>query len=102
MTVRLASSLVLVLFALVTAIAPAARAADAGTQWIRPADAESAAVWGIRGGIVFGLWPYAVETGWPEARVRPRGLIRVGYEQNGLTFYFGITRKTPEELLGRQ
>lgn len=53
-------------------------------EWIRPSNANSPAVGGIRGGIVFGLWPHDVETGWPSERVRPRGLIRVGLEQNGL------------------
>lgn len=49
-------------------------------RWIRPAEKNDPAVWGIRNGIVFGLWPYGIETGSEETGGGPRGLIRLGYE----------------------
>lgn len=64
-------------------------------EWIRPADTRGPAVWGIRGGIAFSLWPYDVETGWPASRIRPRGLIRIGYEQNGLTYLINFVAVEP-------
>src|SRR3546814_886705 len=48
-------------------------------QWIRPADGNDPAIWGIRDGIVFGLWPYGIESGQDAIGGGPRGLIRVGY-----------------------
>src|SRR3546814_8465703 len=47
-------------------------------QWIRPADGNDPAIWGIRDGIVFGLWPYGIESGQDAIGGSPRGLIRVG------------------------
>jgi hypothetical protein len=64
-------------------------------DWIRPADARSPSVWGIRGGIVFSLWPHDVETGWPDSRIRPRGLIRIGYEQDGLVYLINFVAVEP-------
>jgi hypothetical protein len=72
---------------------PRTHAAD--SLWIRPADTHGPAVWGIRNGIVFSLWPHDVETGWPRSRIRPRGLIRIGYEQNGLTYLINFVAVEP-------
>jgi hypothetical protein len=55
----------------------------AQVDWIRPAARTSPSVWGIKGGIVFSLWPYGVETSSNVFGGGPRGLIRVGYELNG-------------------
>ncbi|MGV8879769.1 MAG: hypothetical protein ACOH2A_12135 [Sphingobacteriaceae bacterium] len=52
-------------------------------DWIRPENAKAAAVWGIRGGIVFSLWPYGIESPGDQQGGGPRGLIRVGYESGG-------------------
>ncbi|SFP81781.1 hypothetical protein SAMN05444277_102104 [Parafilimonas terrae] len=52
-------------------------------KWIRPVNEKSPAVWGIRNGIVFGLWPYDIENPVKEKEGGPRGLIRVGYEFKG-------------------
>jgi hypothetical protein len=52
-------------------------------EWIRPAARTSPSVWGIKGGIIFSLWPYGVETSANAFGGGPRGLIRVGYELNG-------------------
>lgn len=51
--------------------------------WIRPAEKGDPSIWGIRGGIVFGLWPYGIESGQETIGGGPRGLIRVGYEFRG-------------------
>ena len=69
--------------------------ASTDARWIRPADPWGPPVWGIRDGIVFSLWPYDVETGWPASRMRPRGLIRVGYQQNGLTYLINFIAVEP-------
>lgn len=44
---------------------------------------------------MFGLWPYDVETGWPDSRIRPRGLIRIGLEQNGLVYLINFIAVEP-------
>ena len=55
----------------------------ANEQWIRPKDEKDAALWGIKGGIVFSLWPYGVESGKGIYGGGPRGLIRIGTEEDG-------------------
>src|SRR6478609_3122346 len=60
-----------------------AQAISENIQWIRPVNEKSAAVWGIHNGIVFGLWPYTIESAKNEMGGGPRGLIRVGYEFMG-------------------
>jgi hypothetical protein len=52
-------------------------------EWIRPAARTSPSVWGIKGGIVFSLWPYGVESGANPFGGGPRGLIRLGHEYRG-------------------
>jgi len=52
-------------------------------QWIRPKNAQDGALWGIKGGIVFSLWPYGLETEKGIYGGGPRGLIRVGIEHEG-------------------
>jgi hypothetical protein len=71
------------------------RADSAKPDWIRPPGNQSPPVWGIRGGIVFSLWPYEVETGWPSSRINPRGLIRIGYELNGLVYLINFVAVEP-------
>lgn len=60
---------------------PKAQKVLSAPEWIRPANGNGPAIWGIRNGIVFGLWPFNIETG--EKGGGPRGLIRVGYEFKG-------------------
>ncbi|GAA4096392.1 hypothetical protein [Mucilaginibacter panaciglaebae] len=57
-------------------------AAQAQAKWIRPETSSDKPMWGIHNGIVFCLWPNAVETG-HKGSGGPRGLIQVGYEYNG-------------------
>ncbi|MCR8558726.1 hypothetical protein KXD93_13800 [Mucilaginibacter sp. BJC16-A38] len=52
-------------------------------QWIRPDNEKSPPMWGIKGGIVFSLWPKSIEPSGPGTDGGPRGLIRIGYEYQG-------------------
>jgi hypothetical protein len=54
-------------------------------NWIRPETGSSNKTWGIHNGIVFSLWPNAVETG-NKGTGGPRGLIQVGYEYQGTVY----------------
>lgn len=49
-------------------------------EWIRPETDKDPAVWGMKDGIVFGLWPASIESARKEMSGGPRGLIQVGYE----------------------
>lgn len=51
--------------------------------WIQPESDKDAALWGIRNGIVFSLWPYGIETNKGLFGGGPRGLIRLGIERGG-------------------
>jgi len=51
--------------------------------WILPESDKDAALWGIRNGIVFSLWPYGIETTNGLYGGGPRGLIRLGIERGG-------------------
>jgi len=53
-----------------------------GVEWITPTAKEGKPTWGIKGGIVFGLWPASLSG---PGKGSPRGLIRVGYERDGKT-----------------
>ncbi|MBN2128095.1 MAG: hypothetical protein JW741_01310 [Sedimentisphaerales bacterium] len=64
-------------------------------RWILPDDFRSPSVWGIRGGIVMGLWPHSVETTRERGTGGPRGLLRIGYEQNGLTYLINFIAVEP-------
>ncbi|WP_407353050.1 hypothetical protein [Luteimonas sp. R10] len=76
-------------------LVPRAAPAAAQERWIRPADVHAPPVWGIRGGIVFSLWPDDLETGWPRTRPRPRGLIRIGREQAGMVYLINFVAVEP-------
>ncbi len=54
-------------------------------NWIRPEIGSGSKTWGIHNGIVFSLWPNAVETG-NKGTGGPRGLIQVGYEYQGKVY----------------
>jgi len=57
------------------------------SEWIRPNDERSPPIWGIRHGIVVGLWPAAIEPGYPGGLTGgPRGLLRIGYEYMGTVY----------------
>lgn len=65
------------------------------TSWIRPENEKSPPVWGIRNGIVVGLWPASVEGTVPNSDGGPRGLIRIGYEQNGVVYLINFIAIEP-------
>jgi hypothetical protein len=64
-----------------------------GDRWIMPRNAQDPLVWGIRDGIVVGLYParlsYANEEG------GPRGLLRIGYESEGVARFVNFIVITP-------
>ena len=60
--------------------------AQAQSHWIRPENVKSPPVWGMHGGIVVGLWPASLEGTIPDSEGGPRGLLRVGYELNGMVY----------------
>ncbi len=65
------------------------------SNWIRPSSRTDPSVWGVKGGIVFSLWPYGVETGATSFGGGPRGLIRVGYEFNGKIYLINFLAIEP-------
>jgi hypothetical protein len=72
-----------------------AQPAAAPVPWIRPNDAKSPAVWGIHNGIVVSLWPYPVENGKLGADGGPRGLLRIGYEYEGIVYLINYIAVEP-------
>lgn len=74
---------------------PAWRSACAQAQWIRPANAQSPAIWGIENGIVFGLWPASMDGSKASSDGGPRGLIRVGYAFKGMIYHLNYIAVEP-------
>lgn len=66
-------------------------ASSVDSDWILPGDESDSAVWGIRGGIVFALWPSEVE---PKAG-GPRGLLRIGHNFKGRTYLINFIAVEP-------
>lgn len=64
-------------------------------EWIRPANDKAPSVWGIKNGIIFGLWPFSIETGQDKMGGGPRGLIRVGYEFEGNSYLINFISIEP-------
>lgn len=64
-------------------------------EWIRPDQPHDAALWGIRGGIVFSLWPYGLESQEQVFGGGPRGLIRVGVERGGKIYLLNFLAIEP-------
>jgi len=81
---RILATLIVVLPALLQTAA--AQQTGAGANWIRPENIKSPPVWGIHGGIVVSLWPASLEANIPNSEGGPRGLLRVGYELNGVVY----------------
>ncbi|KQM69292.1 hypothetical protein ASE74_04570 [Pedobacter sp. Leaf216] len=70
------------------------KAQRSGKNWIRPKSAKSEAMWGIRNGIVFSIWPAGVEND-RDNTGGPRGLIRVGYENKGTVYLINFLAIEP-------
>lgn len=72
-----------------------AQAKNAEVQWIRPVNSTAPAIWGIKNGIIVGLWPYAIEnTGTPFGG-GPRGLLRIGYEYKSRVYMINFLAIEP-------
>lgn len=65
-------------------------------QWIRPDNAQSPPVWGIRNGIVVGLWPSSIEKTGQNYEGGPRGLLRIGYEYKGTVYLINFIAVEPQ------
>ena len=90
MKIAFISSLFILLF-----VAALAQQTTADPNWIRPENTRSPSVWGIRNGIVIGLWPYGIETSGEKQGGGPRGLIRVGYEYKGHVYLINFIAIEP-------
>lgn len=60
-------------------------------QWLR----RDSTMWGIRNGMVVGLWPGAIENLKQGANGGPRGLLRIGYEYMGLVYHINYIAVEP-------
>lgn len=77
------------------ATSAAAQKATPAVPWIRPDNAKSPPVWGIKNGIVVGLWPAAIESLTPGADGGPRGLLWIGYEYMGMVYHINYIAVEP-------
>lgn len=68
---------------------------DATEQWIRPASEYDHPQWGIKDGIVIGLWPTPMENPGAAATGGPRGLFRVGYHFQGKIYQLNFIAVEP-------
>lgn len=59
--------------------------------WIR----RDSTMWGIRNGIVVGLWPGAIENIKQGSNGGPRGLLRIGYEYMGVIYHINYIAIEP-------
>lgn len=71
------------------------RAQRTAVEWIRPDTERDPGVWGIKGGIVFGIWPSSIESARKEMNGGPRGLIQVGYEYKGRIYNINFIAVEP-------
>jgi hypothetical protein len=85
----------LVFSIIVTVSTASAQQRVAEPQWIRPDNAAAPPLWGIRNGIVIGLWPAAIESPRPGADGGPRGLLRIGYEWKGIIYHLNYIAIEP-------
>ncbi|MBO9154689.1 hypothetical protein ACFOTA_20920 [Chitinophaga sp. GCM10012297] len=66
-------------------------AAGQANDWVR----RDSTVWGIRNGMVVGLWPAAIENLKQGANGGPRGLFRIGYEYMGIVYHINYIAVEP-------
>jgi hypothetical protein len=90
---RIPPTLTLVL--LLLAQIAGAQHAHVTTPWIRPENEKSPPVWGIRNGIVVGLWPGSVDGVVQGSNGGPRGLLRIGYEYEGVVYLINFIAVEP-------
>jgi hypothetical protein len=88
-------SLLLILTLVILQGKAVAQPSSSDNEWIRPVDRKDAAVWGIRNGIVVGLWPSTIEVGKRGSDGGPRGLLRIGYEFKGRIYHINYIAIEP-------
>jgi hypothetical protein len=83
------------LFCLLLTLYAICAAAQEDDRWIRPSNAYDKPVWGVRNGLVFSIWPAAVNTEKKNSEGGPRGLIRIGYEYKGAIYLINFIAIEP-------
>lgn len=68
---------------------------NSDSRWIRPDSKYDDAIWGIKDGIVVGLWPARIEEGKRDRSGGPRGLLRIGYEFKGKVYHLNYIAVEP-------
>ncbi|MFX1704797.1 hypothetical protein PV783_12630 [Chitinophaga sp. CC14] len=82
-------------FSIIVTVSTAAAQQPAEPQWIQPDNTAAPPLWGIRNGIVIGLWPAAIEGPRPGNDGGPRGLLRIGYEWKGIIYHLNYIAIEP-------
>lgn len=65
------------------------------SNWIRPASEKDPPIYGIKNGIVVGLWPSNLESTQKNSEGGPRGLLRIGYNYSGATYLINFIAVEP-------
>lgn len=63
--------------------------------WIRPDSPSDHPLWGIKGGMVIGLWPTPIENKNNGGTGGPRGLFRMGYQFGGRIYQMNFIAVEP-------
>jgi hypothetical protein len=82
------------LLTVLSQITPAQKT-SAPPQWIKPDIENSPPIWGIRNGMVVGLWPASLEGNAISSDGGPRGLLRIGYEYKGSVYLINFIAVEP-------
>jgi hypothetical protein len=65
-------------------------------QWIKPGKKGDPPIWGIKNGILVGLWPAAIDGVKPTDGGGPRGLLRIGYDYMDVPYLINYIAVEPE------
>ena len=82
-------------------IEPTAPPAEISPPFFGPRNDADEPIWGVRDGIMVGLYPAAVGFGANEAG-GPRGLLRIGYEDAGRVYFINFIALSPVTRDGRR
>ncbi len=59
----------------------------AAAEFVHPGKADDPLIYGVKNGIVVAVHPFGFDRG---VQGGPRGLLRVGYEQDGKYYHFNL------------